>query len=249
MKKNKRYCKALFNCQMKVDGDGNGYLEGYASTFGNVDRVGDRVMPGAFAKTISQAVPAGKVSLQAKHYAYGGDLMESVGTVIDAKEDSRGLWIRAEFDADENSQAMRGKVTDRVEKGRPVGLSIGYEVLDAREVVENGKSVYELLELKLYEVTITLNPANEEAVVTAAKAINDAEKPEEFAEAMREIMAKRFPGMTAHIELRPTGAASKTTGAPADGQVATIDADADLTGLEYALESNRTWLDLESARI
>lgn len=169
--------KAVFNdCKVGTNDGGAGYIEGYASTFGNVDGVGDRVLRGAFTKTIREAVPAGKVSLQTKHFVHGGDLMQSVGVVVDAQEDDKGLWVRAEFDEDEMSQAVRGKVAARLGKNRPVALSIGYRVVKARETIEDERIVFELAELKLHEVTLTLNPANEEALIGVAKSLDDSDE-------------------------------------------------------------------------
>ena len=150
--------------------EGNGWLEGYLAVFGNVDRTGERFLPGAFAKTVAERVASGRVPLMAKHICYGGDVVDVVGIISQAKEDDYGLWIHADFDDDAFSQAIRSKCT----KGLAWGLSVGYELIRwAESQIDGGKYVLDLMEAKLLEGTITVSPANELAVITAAKSLKE----------------------------------------------------------------------------
>jgi len=144
-----------------------GWLEGYAAVFGNVDADGESVRRGAFAKTLRERLPAGRIALMIRHVRDGGDALEVVGRVTRAVEDDVGLWIHADFGSDATSQAARGKVLE----GLVTGLSIGYVPLAGREVVIEGRRVRELTEVKLLEVTLTAFPANDLAEVTAAKSL------------------------------------------------------------------------------
>ena len=99
------------------------------------------------------------------HVAHGGGTREVIGTVTQAKEDNIGLWIHADFAGDDISQAQRTKCAE----GHVKGLSIGYVTLRADDIYVDGKSVQELQELKLLEVTLTPFAANELAQVTSAK--------------------------------------------------------------------------------
>ena len=150
--------------QAKDQGD-NGYLEGYASVWDIVDRSGDRVRKGAFTKTIQERVRAGKVHLMVRHIIHGGDILEVIGKVAEAKEDDYGLFIGAPLFSCATAQSLR----QMMKEGLQPSLSIGYIVVQSVEANEEGKSVRDLLELKLWEVTVTTVPALEEAVVTAAK--------------------------------------------------------------------------------
>ena len=153
----------------KLGPDDSGWLEGYASVFGVVDKQGDVVMPGAFAKTIAERVPAGKVKLMLRHYTHGGDVLEVAGVVTEAREDEYGLWIHAEFSASAGAQTARGKVAE----GLVSGLSMGYSTIRAGKETRDATDVTLLHELKLWEVTLTALPANELAAVTACKALAD----------------------------------------------------------------------------
>lgn len=146
---------------------GNGYIEGYLAVFNNVDQGGDRIIKGAFAKSIKERVRAGKVPLMARHFLYGGDVSDAIGIITDAKEDDYGLWIHADLSAVQLAQDTRVKV----EEGIVWGLSVGFQLLRYEEVEENGNWVLELKECRLLEGTVTVRPMNEEAVIHRAKAL------------------------------------------------------------------------------
>ncbi|HEX3162954.1 MAG TPA: HK97 family phage prohead protease, partial [Pseudolabrys sp.] len=48
----------LADFQVKFAADNSATIEGYASTFGNMDTYRDIVMPGAFKESIGQKMPA-----------------------------------------------------------------------------------------------------------------------------------------------------------------------------------------------
>lgn len=148
--------------------DGTGWLEGYASIFDVEDYGGEVVKAGAFAKTVAERVPTGKVKLMAKHLAYGGDSTDVVGTITEAKEDAKGLWIHAEFASTDRAQEVR----TLAKEGHLSGLSIGYKPIRWEEKQQtDGTRSLELLEIKLMEVTLTARPMNDDARVTATKSL------------------------------------------------------------------------------
>lgn len=154
-------------------GDGaedNGWIEGYANVFGIVDHQDERVVKGAFAKTIKERVAAGRVKLMAVHLALGGDTPDVIGTVTEAKEDDRGLWIHGELAGTERTRETKRLVSE----GHINHMSIGYRPLEWEFVNEGGKTIVELKEIALDEVTLTPLPANEESAITAAKTAAEA---------------------------------------------------------------------------
>ncbi len=146
----------------------SGWLEGYASVFNVIDQQAEVVRPGAFTKTIAERVSAGKVKLMTMHMAFGGDTMEVIGTIASAKEDTRGLWIHADFASTDHAQEARKLAVE----GHVSGLSIGYNAMAAAPLTEDGKTIIELTELRLLEVTLTARPVNELALVTDAKGLS-----------------------------------------------------------------------------
>ena len=134
-------------------------FEGYASTFGNVDLVGDIVEKGAFKKTIQERLPKNLIKVLWQHY-------DPMGVPKHMEEDSKGLYVVAKVSKTRENldrlQLMKDGVVDR--------LSIGYEVIKREvEETEDGKQVRRLKELKLYEFSPVTFPANEEAVITRVK--------------------------------------------------------------------------------
>lgn len=133
-------------------------LEGYASAFGNVDDAGDIVHRGAFAKTLTER--GTKLRLLWQH-----EKAEILGPVVAAKEDARGLWIKCKI-----SKTQRGDEAIELAKDGAIGeLSIGYDPMVFDYSMVENKTVRNLRELKLYEVSLVTFAANPEAVVTAIK--------------------------------------------------------------------------------
>lgn len=136
-------------------------FEGYASTFGNLDLVGDIIHPGAFTKTLTER--GNKIRLLWQH-----DPSEPIGRPVELREDGKGLFIKAIL-----SDCQRGRDALALLKDGAIGeMSIGYDSVaggtDYSKGV-NGKTIRNLREVKLYEVSLVTFAANPEALVTAVK--------------------------------------------------------------------------------
>ena len=146
-------------------------IEGYGSTFGNIDQGGDIVHRGAFRKTLAER--GNRIKLLWQH-----DPGEPLGRIIELREDEHGLFIKAVIsDTARGRDALALLRDDAIE-----GMSIGYDPIkggmDYSEV--DGQPVRNLRELKLWEISLVTFPMNEAAEVTALKnAINTEQKPEE----------------------------------------------------------------------
>lgn len=140
-----------------------GSLTGYLSTFGNVDLGKDIVESGAFAKSLQER----PVNPLIWHHD-PSEPAKVVGSFT-AKEDARGLSIEADFLPDPDSQNVRTKCRALRERGVPLGLSIGYQVIKFAWDKVRGETVRILKELKLNEGSLVLFPMNELALVTGVK--------------------------------------------------------------------------------
>lgn len=151
----RKVCQAT---SFKIYEEGNGSFSGYASVYGNYDRVNEAVAPGA-VKNIDEFVASGFI-------AVGHDWSAlPVATIAEAKSDEFGLYIKADFHSTPAAQEARQVLKERVERGKFAGLSIGYEVTDS-EPSDKGRV---LKSLNLFEVSIVTVPANPLAGVTGAK--------------------------------------------------------------------------------
>ena len=169
-----------FTFQVKDFDDAQGIVRGYLSTFDNIDEMGDRVRPGSFKRTLQN-----KYEYKKKHNKrYLMPLLwqhkesEPIGGYIEAREDDTGLFVELEVDLD----VQRGKEAySSLKKGYVDRQSMGYETLKSEYVKIDGKTVRDLLEVRLWEGSIVTFPANPEAVVTDVKATNNMDKTTEDA--------------------------------------------------------------------
>lgn len=149
---------------IKTAGLEEGTFEGFASTFGNVDYQGDRVMPGAFSKSIASGRT---VPLLWMHRTE--DPRSFVGEVVEASETTEGLKILGRFDLDTDE----GAAAYRQVKARRIGaLSIGYQIKTA---TKGSDGANELRDLDLVEVSVVTRGANDRALITAAKSADTRE--------------------------------------------------------------------------
>lgn len=158
------------------DGLAEGEFTAYASVFGNKDDYGDVVMPGAFTKDLERWEKSGNpIPLLFGHVMSDPDF--NLGEIVTATEDDKGLLVHARLDL-ENPKATQ---TYRMLKGRRVNqMSFAYDVIQGGFATrrknpddENSdtEEIYELRELKLYEVSVVTIGANQETEILAVKSI------------------------------------------------------------------------------
>lgn len=150
--------------------EGNGSLEGYASTWiRQPDSYGDVVKEGAFTRTLKERWNGGKgIPLL---WAHQMDSLASYIGKADADEDNKGLHFVATFDDTPEAQRVRGLYKD----GRLSKFSFAFDVRDNGTVtLEDGTKANELRDLDLFEISCVCVPANDDAGVVAVK----SEEPE-----------------------------------------------------------------------
>lgn len=156
-----------YNIEWKQVENEENILIGYASVWGfPADDHGDVVRQGAFRKTIMERVQAGKVPLLDSHIY---DSAHTLGTVIKAEEDDKGLKIYAKLSTAQDVVTLKRKMVE----GHLSKLSIGFDVV--RESFgrdpNTGKSVRFLDEVKLYEISVVPIPALDRAQILSVKAV------------------------------------------------------------------------------
>jgi HK97 family phage prohead protease len=119
-----------------------------ASTW-ELDKVGDPVMPGAYARAVAKIKAGERLPVIWGHDANGSPT-NWVGQIDDADETPEGLRIHAAFDLDDEA----GRKAYRLAKqGRVKSLSIGYAVRRQRKAADGAN---ELLDIDLHEVSLVL---------------------------------------------------------------------------------------------
>lgn len=164
--------------------EGFGYIEGYSAIWDLIDADREKFRRGAFKKTIKERVPKRKrgeslkdhiarceVKLMTRHIGHGGGLQETIGTVTDGKEDDIGLWYHAELSSLQNAQDAK----TLVEEGHVRKNSVGFGVvgIEWEELEGYDREILTYTECKWYENTLTIIPANENAVITASKSLGN----------------------------------------------------------------------------
>lgn len=153
--------------EMKAASDGKGQFEALVAVFGNVDSVGDRILPGAFTRTLKErGYPAVVWSHQWS--------TPPIGSVMDAKETDAGLVVKGQLFLDESQTAREvwAAMKNRGGDDRPPlrEFSFAFDIVDSAEITEDGMTIRELKDVDLFEVGPTLIGANSETELLAVKA-------------------------------------------------------------------------------
>ncbi|MGP1283659.1 MAG: HK97 family phage prohead protease [Parasphingopyxis sp.] len=129
---------------------------GYAAIFDAPDRGGDVIRKGAFRRAL------GRLSGQARAVPllWQHERGKVIGRIETLEEDARGLRVIATLDD--------AKLAAGVESGTLGGLSFGYRVRDGRP---GKRSLRELIELDLVEVSLVTSPMQPLAKVHAVRAV------------------------------------------------------------------------------
>jgi uncharacterized protein len=124
------------------------------------DREGDVIVPGAFAKSITEWQSVGR--LVPLHWNHKGD--DIVGHVDPALmvETRDGLEVSGRVDLD----TERGREVWRQIKANRVGFSFGFLATSSRKRSDGAR---ELLEVDVYEVSVTPSPMNNRTRVLDTK--------------------------------------------------------------------------------
>jgi len=139
----------------------DGVFEGYASVFGEVDNVKDRVARGAFRETLAQFRKNGRMPpLLWQH-----DTREPIGIIKELYEDGKGLRIRARLFVEDIPRARQAYKLLR-ENGIS-GLSIGFKAAESAFDPETG--VRTLLKIELMEISLVTFPALDSARIAGVK--------------------------------------------------------------------------------
>jgi HK97 family phage prohead protease len=172
--------RVLFVLDAKaMAGKPKGYIEGYASTFGNTDQGGDIMNEKCFDKTIAQHKSAGTMP----HMFFNHNSNEPVGDWEDMSTDGNGLKVKGQLwagegiaKADQCYMMMKGK--------GPKGLSIGFIPGDVKYDKANGTR--EIMDTDLKEISNVAFPMNTSATA-AVKALAETLSVRDAEEYLRDV--------------------------------------------------------------
>jgi hypothetical protein len=175
--------------RLKADGmdiDASGEFEAIVSVFGNVDSWGDVVQPGAFADSIDHwKTSANTLPVLWSHRM--DDPTFNIGEVLDIAElepgrqlpewvdphvtQHGGLWVKGRIDTGDDASPVAKQALRLMKARRVTQFSYAYDELESGWAKVDGREVWELRKLKLYEISPTQIGANELTELLAAKAL------------------------------------------------------------------------------
>lgn len=132
-------------------------FKGYASTFGNIDSDNDIIMPGAFSKSIKEALPANNIKVLRDHI-----WANLIGRPMHMEQDSTGLFTESKLSkttlGEDTMILLDDNVIDK--------MSIGFWIPQGKSF-KRKDGVKEISEVALMEYSLVTFPANDQAVVTS----------------------------------------------------------------------------------
>ena len=147
-----------------------GQFTGYASVFGNVDSVGDKIIKGAFVKSLKEFGDGG-AGIPCYWCHETSDPEMNLGTTLEATEDEHGLFVKVQLDLDNPKAAYAYKL---LKEQRVRQMSFAYQVTDR----ENKKDCFEITGCKIFEASIVPVGANQATSIESVKALQEEDTPE-----------------------------------------------------------------------
>lgn len=159
--------------ELKQESDQVGIVQGYGSTFGNIDEGGDMIARGAFTETLADWRARGKwpkMLLQHGGGFLGGAFdMVPIGQWTHMEENRKGLKVEGRLFA---LNTERGQyIYESLKSGELDGLSIGYRTVKETPGTREAGFERRLDAVELWEVSIVTFPMNREALVSAVKSL------------------------------------------------------------------------------
>jgi len=174
-----------FNLKIKSIDD-TGTFVGMGAVYNNVDLGGDRILPGAFTRTLSTGK---KFPVLWQH-----DPSNPIGTatVTDTRD---GLLVNCTL---ELSDPTAKKAYTFMKSGVIRGLSIGYEPIQS---TMDG-DVRNLTELKLFELSCVTFPMNELATISSVKSLSEEDRAKHLKaiDVHRKAIDRHQQGIRSHLK-------------------------------------------------
>jgi HK97 family phage prohead protease len=106
--------------------EGAGVFEALVAVFNNVDRMGDKILPGAFAKSLGRWKASGDPPLSMR---ICGTILTRYSLWLEAREDDEGLYIKAQLTWIEHRGGVWKRMRVRVLKA----VQLSYDVVDGKQ--------------------------------------------------------------------------------------------------------------------
>lgn len=147
-------------------------FDGFASTFLNIDKQNDVMMPGCFMESLKEFTP----SLLWQH-----DWDEPLGVFSKCNEEKEGLCVSAKMPKEDS--LVSGRVMPQMKCGSIRKMSIGF--VPQEWTYNKDNDITYMNKVKLYEISLVTIPANPLAEVTGFKSLDEIENLRELNEYLK----------------------------------------------------------------
>ncbi|MDP9145052.1 MAG: HK97 family phage prohead protease, partial [Actinomycetota bacterium] len=168
-------CSAMIKAAGANEGTEEGVFEAIVASY-NVDSIGDRIIPGAFKKSLDAWKARGNpIPVLWAHKSDDPDY--HIGHVLEAEERPEGLWVKAQLDIDD--PGSKSAKIYRLLKGRRVTqFSFAYDEVDARPAEKSDDGAKkDLHELALHEIGPCLIGMNRQTSLLDVKSASQGQRP------------------------------------------------------------------------
>lgn len=178
-----KHQKSIESAPIAADSGG---FRGYAARFLNIDRQGDMILPGAFARSLPAFMDDGGMVL-ADHQNKTGSV---IGTMTDAREDRNGLIVDVKFSSTQPAQEVRRLMAEKAVRKMSIAFwasskaytekqvhavwdTFGHVPSDSQKSLakKGAKVIADVNEIM--EVSVVPIPANPGAEIIAVKSYDD----------------------------------------------------------------------------
>lgn len=158
-------------------------ISGYAAVFGNVDKAGDLLVKGCFAKSIAERGPESSANDKII-FLWMHNMSEPLGKITELREDDHGLYFEASIDEIE----LGDRAIAQFKSGTLNQFSIGYRyVWDKCEYIEkDGQEIFICKELILHEISVVSVGCNGETEFLGFK--DDTDPYEQFQKEINAVL-------------------------------------------------------------
>jgi HK97 family phage prohead protease len=134
-------------------------VKGYFAAFDNIDSDNDVIRKGAFAKSIQEHGPGTPSNRKIAHLLFH-DTTRPIGSLTTLEEDSKGLYFVSELGTHQDGEDALRMYKEGIIREHSIGFQ--YLADKMRMVEDNGKTFFEINEVKLFEGSAVVFGANSE---------------------------------------------------------------------------------------
>lgn len=169
-KMGKRYKSFQFDTKDTQFDSESRTISGYAAIFGNIDKAGDLLVKGCFAKSIQERGPESTANDKIA-FLWMHDMSEPIARITVLREDDKGLYFEAIVDEVE----LGDRALKQLESGTLNQFSFGFRYVWEKCEWDSEKDCFIVKEVILYELSIVTIGCNGETEYLGLKSSEDCE--------------------------------------------------------------------------